>query len=230
MVETEEMERELLRNPAGYKSGFWTSFIVDDKVVITESTEEMDVFSIESIDEKEGSVKVHLGYRSSEQDNLRLDFQVELMTFEKPFMLMRHSTINRSSSKLEDLIVYHFMDFDVGGPKSYKDDIGEYDSNNQRMHLWDENPLHVTLSSSTEPDGWEISSPTKLNIEESNRNLKKNSTLGPRDIAVALQWNLGTLEMDKKQTVEALVTAAKTKDEAIARISEGWDWVNQNLR
>ncbi|MBD3159313.1 MAG: hypothetical protein GF309_11035 [Candidatus Lokiarchaeota archaeon] len=230
MVETEEMESELLRNPAGYKSGFWTSFVVDDKVVITESTEEMDVFSIKSIDKKEGSVKVHLGYTSSDEGSLGLDFEVELMTFEKPFMLMRHSTINKSSSRLEDLVVYHFMDFDVGGPKSYKDDIGEYDSNNHMMHLWDENPLHVTLSSSTEPDGWEISPPTKLNIEESNRDLKKNSILGPRDVAVALQWNLGRLEIDEKRTVEALVTAAKTKDEAIARISEAWDWVNQNLR
>ncbi|MGV9103472.1 MAG: hypothetical protein ACOC38_09675 [Promethearchaeia archaeon] len=197
---------------------------------MTESTEEMDVFKIEKIDEREGSVRVHLKYTSDEMEDLHLDFEVDLWTFEKTFMLMRYTTTNRSSKTLEDFKVYCFMDFDVGGPKSYKDDMGKYDAEKQVMHLWDENPLHVTLSSSSNLDGWEISSPTKLKIQENNRDLKKNTTLGPRDIAGALQWNLGSLETNEKQSVEALVTAAKTKEDAFKRISQAWDWIDRNLR
>ncbi|MHA1636896.1 MAG: hypothetical protein ACTSUB_02670, partial [Candidatus Thorarchaeota archaeon] len=137
-------------------------------------------------------------------------------------MLWRHSIKNVSERVLEDLKVYTFMDFDIGGPRSYKDDMGKYYPEEKIMVLWDDNKLFVVMNSRPEPNRWEISAPFELTIKEEHRDLGNILEHDPGDIAAGLQWNMGDLQPGISATVDVVITAAVSLDEAKKYIPLGW--------
>ena len=131
---------------------------------------------------------------------------------------------------IDDLKLYNLMDFDVGGPSSYKDDIGVYEESVGIISACDDNPLCVALASKPKPDAWEISSPIKLKANGENRDLKKNLELGPRDIATGLQWNHGRLESNETKIVDIVLACSSNLDEAKDLIKDSWDLFGKKIR
>ncbi len=122
------------------------------------------------------------------------------------------------------------MDFDIGGPASYKDDKAIYDPEKGVMIVYDGNPLHVALSSRPKADRWEISQPTRLNVDEDSRDLKNNLELGPKDVATGLQWNLGNLNPSDSKSVDMVMTSAASLNEVKTLIREGWSLFDKKIR
>jgi hypothetical protein len=122
------------------------------------------------------------------------------------------------------------MDFDVGGPSSYKDDIGVYDDKTGLMSVFDENPLCVSMASKPTPDAWEIGSPIKLTVDSKNRDLKRNLELGPKDVATGLQWNHGNLEPNESKTVDIVLACSTNLDEAKTLIEDSWELFKKKMR
>jgi hypothetical protein len=143
---------------------------------------------------------------------------------------MRHRTTNVTDKPIEDLRIYNFMDFDVGGPASYKDDKAVYDPETGIMIVYDGNPLHVALASRPKANRWEISPPTKLRIDEVSRDLQNNLELGPKDVATGLQWNLGNLEPSESKSVDIVLTSATSLKEVKTLIPQGWSLFDKKIR
>ncbi len=155
---------------------------------------------------------------------------IKVWSHNKPIMLIRHRSTNVTNKTIEDLKIYNFMDFDLGGPASYKDDQAVYDPDSGIMRVFDGNPLHVALASRPKPDHWEISPPTKLRINEETRDLKNNLELGPKDVATGLQWNLGNLEPSESKTVDIVLTSATSLEEVKTLIPQGWSLFDKKIR
>jgi hypothetical protein len=170
------------------------------------STEEQS-YSVKRREYKQKRFELALEFTPEGQTAPMAMFDIALWTFNRPFLLMRHRTTNVSDSPLEDLRVYSLMDFDIGGPPSYRDDMARFDPETGVMQVWDEAPLHVELASKPRPTGWEISPPLKLKVTDTYRDLKNNLELGPRDIAVAVQWNLGTLDKGESKFVDVVISS-----------------------
>ncbi|NHJ14595.1 MAG: hypothetical protein EAX95_13025 [Candidatus Thorarchaeota archaeon] len=143
---------------------------------------------------------------------------------------MRHRTTNVSNKEVEELRVYNMMDFDIGGPTSYKDDIGSFDGKAGIMYAYDESFLGVALTSRPNPDGWEISPPTHLKLDEANYDLKNNLQNGPRDIATAVQWNMGNLKPRENAVVEMALVAATSWDDLKTLTAEAWRLFEKKVR
>lgn len=202
----------LLKNPAEYKGGFWHTYTSNERVYRTSSTETKTI-SLVSQESKAGLLKVVFNHIPEEESKPRTRFTLDLWSHNCPALLMRHTTVNISDERIDDMRVYIVMDFDVGGPTSYKDDIGHFEPETGLMLAHDDNPLWVAMSSKPKADGHEISSPTKLRISEETRDLKNNRELGPCDIATALQWNHGSMEPGESRTVEIVIASATSIDE-----------------
>ncbi|TFG31859.1 hypothetical protein EU527_11430 [Candidatus Thorarchaeota archaeon] len=229
LINKDGKEQLLLRNPADYKGGFWLTYLKDG-VVHTISSTESD--SIRLISEKADSGRLHVVLDHSPNEGrdpiLRLD--IEVWSYNAPILLMRHKTTNLSDTHIEDLKLYSIMDFDVGGPTSYKDDIGRYDLDSAIMFACDETPLCVAMTSRLKPDAWEIGSPVKLRIDGENRDLQKNLENGPKDIATALQWNLGDYSSMDTKSVDIVLTAATNLDEVKALIPKAWEQFDKKIQ
>jgi hypothetical protein len=126
--------------------------------------------------------------------------------------------------------LYDFMDFDIGGPASYKDDMGVYDQDAGLMLVYDGNPLFAALAARPNPDRWEISTPTKLKISEESQNLLNNLESGPMDVAVGLQWNMGNLTPKSQKTVDIIIASATTLEETKSLIPDGWRLFDKKIR
>jgi hypothetical protein len=126
--------------------------------------------------------------------------------------------------------LYELMDFDVGGPASYKDDKGVYDPNTGLMMVYDGNPLVVALAAEPEPDRWEISPPTKLLINEDSPDLRQNLELGPMDVATGLQWNIGNLNPGDSKSVDIVIASATSIEEVKTLIPDGWKLFDKKIR
>ena len=229
LIDSRGKDRLLLRNPAGYKGGFWQTYYVDDMFCMAASTEN-DSFSMVSEATRKGMLDVSLTH-SPLLDGvpaIRIDLQV--WSYNKPFMLLRHKTTNISGQIINDVKLFEFMDFDVGGPASYKDDKGVYDPETGLMLVYDGNPLLVGVVSRPEPDRWEISRPTKLKISEEIPDLRNNLKLGPMDIATGLQWNLGNLIPGESKSIDILMASATSLEEVKALIPEGWKQFSRKMR
>ena len=175
-------------------------------------------------------MKLALDYQETGHVEPFLRFDIDIWSHNKPILLMRHTTANVSEKVVEDLKVYHIMDFDIGGPSSYKDDIGSFSKEKGIMYAYDESSLSVAVASRPNPDGWEISPPTHLRLDETNHDLNNNPQNGPRDIATAIQWNLGELEPKKSAVVEVALVAASSQDELEALIAESWRLFDKKVR
>lgn len=219
----------LLRNPADYKGGFWLTFLKEGEVHKISSTES-DSIKLVSENAESGRLRTVLDYTVPEGSEPILRLDIEIWSFNTPILLMRYKTMNLSSSPIEDLKLYSIMDFDVGGPTSYKDDIGRYDQESATMFACDETPLCVAMTSNPSPDAWEIESPIKLRIDEEKRDLEKNLECGPKDIATALQWNLGDHDSNETKKVDIVLTAATNLEEAKALIQRAWEQFGKKIR
>lgn len=175
-------------------------------------------------------MKLVLDYREPGQSESVLRFDIDLWSYNKPILLVRHTTTNVSDKEVEELKVYCMMDFDIGGPSSYRDDVGSFSEEKGIMYVFDESSLGVALASRPDPDGWEISSPTHLRLDEANHDLKNNSQNEPQDIAAATQWNFGELKANRSSTVEVALVAATSKDEYETLIAEAWRLFPKKVR
>jgi hypothetical protein len=229
LINQSGFEQLLLKNPADYKSGFWTSYTVNGVLCIGASTESKS-YGLKRLEASEGKLGVTLEHGPIENESPKMRFDIDLWSFNKPFLFMTHTSTNISGGKIEDLRVYSFMDLDVGGPKSYKDDVGKYDKDSGIMYVYDENPLYAAIASIPKPDAWTISSPTKLRVLEKQRDLDKTSELGPRDIAAGLQWNLGSLENNESKTLKVIISSADNQELLETRLEDGWKMFDKKLQ
>ncbi len=230
MIDPDKNDRLVLRNPANYKSGFWTSFKTDRGTYYTASTEPIELMKVESKTEKDGLLRVVLNHTPEGETQEVLQFKHSLWSKNKPYLLWRFTTKNVSNSKVKDLRVYALMDFDVGGPTSYKDDMAQYDTHNNVMVVFDDNPVSVAMTSKTEPHGWGIKSPINLKITQALRDLPGNTEEGPKDLAVGLQWNLGHLPPDESRDIDLLLSIGSSREEAIELIPNGLELFDKKLR
>ncbi len=170
----------------------------------------------------DGLLRVSLEHIPLEDVKPKMKFDIDAWSRNKPYMLMRFSSTNISGGNIRDMRVYSFMDFDIGGPKSYKNDFGKFDSERGIMYVYDDTPLHVAIDSYPNPNCWTVASPTKLNITEELRDLNGTSELGPRDVAIGLQWNLGDLQNGESRNVRIIMSAAETIEDANSQLEDGW--------
>ncbi len=143
---------------------------------------------------------------------------------------MRHKTANIGASRVEDLKLHSFFDFDIGGPTSYKDDIGVYDPERGVIMAYDGTRLFVAMTSRPQPDRWEISTPLKLKVTPNRRDLKNNLELGPKDIATGLQWNLGNIEPGESKSVDIVLVSAVSQDETSKLLESAWKLFARKIR
>jgi hypothetical protein len=155
---------------------------------------------------------------------------IKVWSYNTPIMLVRYSATNLSSKPVEDMKLFCIMDLDVGGPSSYKDDVGTYDIGSSIMFACDDNPLCVAMTSRPKPDAWEISSPTQIRIDEESSELSKNLSYGPKDIATALQWNLGNLDSGQARTVDFVLTASESLDGVKVLLPTAWELFGKKIR
>lgn len=193
-------------------------------------TVEKDRISIVSMEESQGRALVVLDYIPVANKVPLVRFEIEVWSRNKPFMLIRHKITNLSDNIIEDLKLYNLMDFDIGGPSSYKDDTGVFDENARMISVYDDNQLCVAMASNPVPDAWEISPPSKLKVDTENRDLKKNLELGPKDVATGLQWNRGSLHPRECKSVDIVLVAASSLEEAKTLITSGWDLFKTKMR
>ena len=229
MIDANGKEQLFLRNPADTKGGFWLTYLVDGVVHEVSSTERESISIVENTAET-GRVRVVLDHKPEESDSPIARFDIEMWSYNAPFMLIRYKVTNLSNKIIEDLRLYNLMDFDVGGPTSYKDDIGVYEEKSGIISACDDNPLCVAMASKPKPDAWEIGSPIKLKATSKNRDLKKNLELGPKDIATGLQWNHGNLEPEETKTVDIVLSCSTNLDEAKALIGDNWELFQKKMR
>ncbi|MFX1560015.1 MAG: hypothetical protein ACFFBL_05470 [Promethearchaeota archaeon] len=229
LIDSRGKDRLLLRNPAGYKGGFWQTYYVDEVFCMAASTEN-DSFSVVREAHGKGKLNVSLSHSPLLDGVPAIRTDIHVWSHNKPIMLIRHKTTNVADLIIKNMKLYEFMDFDIGGPASYKDDKGVYDPDTGLMIVYDGNPLVAALAARPEPDRWEISPPTKLLINEDAPDLRKNLELGPMDVATGLQWNIGDLNPGDIKSVDIIIASATSLDEVKALIPEGWKLFDKKMR
>ncbi len=229
LIDSRGKDRLLLRNPAGYKGGFWQTYYAEEIFCMASSTENA-TFSVVSKATKKGMLDVSLTHSPLLDGVSAIRIDIQVWSYNKPIMLIRHKTTNVAEHIINNMKLFEFMDFDVGGPASYKDDKGVYDPDTGIMLVYDGNPLLVAVVARPEPDRWEISPPTKLNISEDSPDLRNNLKLGPMDVATGLQWNLGDFNPGESKSIDIIIASATSLEEVKALIPEGWDLFNKKIR
>jgi len=229
MIDANGKEQLFLKNPADNKSGFWHTYLVDDVLYELSSTEK-ETISIDSKESGNGWMHIVLSHTPKEGGSPMARFDIEVWSHNTPVMLIRHTTTNLSDRVIKDMKLYNLMDFDVGGPASYKDDIGVYEEETGIISACDDNPLCVAMASKPGPDAWEIERPLRLKADGENRDLKKNLELGPRDIATALQWNHGDFDPKESRSVDIVLACATNLDEAKTLINDSWELFKTKIR
>jgi hypothetical protein len=219
----------LLRNPADYQGGFWLTYVVDGIAYKASSTESSTI-SLVSHKSDESGLQLVLDHSPIEGDSPMVRFEIKVWSRNTPIMLVRYTATNLSKKPLRNVKLYCIMDFDIGGPSSYKDDVGIYDPDSNIMLACDDNPLCVAMTSRPKPDAWEISSPMQIRIDEDSSDLSKNLKYGPKDIATALQWNLGTLDSDQKHAVNVVLTASSGPDGVKTLLPKAWELFEMKIR
>ena len=228
MIDQTGYDRMLLMNPSNYKAGFWATLVHDGQSHVICSNEPTNKMKIEA-ESGEGSAKVRASFHDKGYTPL-IELEDTLWSRNKPFLLWCHSVKNTTDQVIRDLRVYLLMDFDINGPQSYKDDMGRYDPKTGHMTVWDEENLHVQIASRPLPDSWDISSPVKLKVDETHRDLKRNLEMGPRDIVVGLQWNLGDIQPGEKAKVDVTIASAVGLGEVSGLTQTAWDLFDKKMR
>jgi hypothetical protein len=219
----------LLRNPADYQGGFWLTYAVDNIVYKVSSTES-STLSLVSHKSQDGVLQLVLDHSPIEGEQPKARFEIKVWSHNTPILLVRYTATNLSKKPLENMKLYCIMDFDIGGPSSYKDDVGTYDIGSDIMFACDDNPLCVAMTSRPKPDAWEISSPMQIGIDEESSDLSKNLKYGPKDIATALQWNLGNLDSGEKHTVNVVLAAGSSSDGVKVLLPTAWELFDKKIQ
>jgi hypothetical protein len=229
LIDGTGVERLLLKNPAEYKAGFWHTYLSGGRTYRVGSAESNTISVVEQ-EARAGNLKLVLDHTPEGESKPRTRLTMDLWSRNSPTVLMRYSIKNAGEDIIEDMRVYLLMDFDIGGPTSYKDDTGRFEPETGLMMVYDENPLCVAIASRPRASGHEIASPTKLRIDEESRDLANNLELGPRDIATALQWNLGTLSPGESKAVD-IVMASSTRIEEVRKLTESmWGTFDKKIQ
>jgi len=175
--------------------------------------------------------KLRVGLSCSQQEESVpvLELGIELWSYNEPIMLVRCTAINVSTRTVGDMKLYNFMDFDIGGASSYNDDFGSFETDTRTLHVWDNSPVHVLMASRPDPQAWEISTPTRMRLDDSRGQLVNNTLEGPKDIATGLQWNLGNMSPSKSHSVELILASAVKLDEARDLITRGWELFTRTM-
>jgi hypothetical protein len=194
-----------------------------------ESTEAESI-SVAERKQGRGSLGLTMNHTPQKFEDPVVSFKLDMWSYNKPVLLLRHTTTNISSAQIQDLKIYSIFDFDIGGPMSYKDDMGTFEEKDGLVIAYDESEVSVAMSSRPKPDGWEISSPLKLKVESGNRDLKNNPDMGPMDIATALQCNLGDLKPGESKSVEIVLASAHGLDEVRSLIETSWGFFKKKIR
>ncbi|MFW9907177.1 MAG: hypothetical protein ACFFEF_01270 [Candidatus Thorarchaeota archaeon] len=228
MIDREGYDRLLLRNPSNYKAGFWTTFVFEGRPHAISSTEPASKMVMSAIKEQ-GSVHITGEYNSRERNPL---VRVEDILWSKnvPVLLWRHGVRNTTDQVIKDLRMYLLMDFDLGGPRSYKDDMARYQPETGIMTVWDKTDLFAQIGSMPKPDSWDVSTPVKLTINETIRDLNKNLEIGPRDIVVGLQWNLDDVQPNDKASIDVLLSAGTSLEEVSDSMNGSWNLFDKKMQ
>ena len=229
LIDKSGAERLLLKNPADYKSGFWTSYTLDGRIYITESTESK-VLHLANHESSKGFLEVVLDHTPNDHDSPVIKYRIKVWSHNRPFALIRFTGTNLTNEEIRDMRIYSFIDFDIGGPKSYKDDIGRFNKTDMRMYLYDDSDLTVAIDSLPKPDLWSVSSPTKLKLSEETRDLDGIEQLGPKDVAVGLQWNIGTIEVGESKSIDLVITAAESPESIKEQLDSGWKIFDEKIQ
>ena len=229
LIDSHGKDRLLLRNPAGYKGGFWQTYYADEIFCMAASTEN-DAFNLVREETRKGKLKVSYTHSPLLDGVPAIQVDLQVWSFNKPFMLKRHRTTNVTDQIIKNMKLYAFIDFDIGGPASYKDDKGVYDPKSGLMLVHDGNPLLVGIVSRPYPDRWEISPPSKLVISEEFPDLPNNLKIGPMDVAIGLQWNLGDLKPQETKFVDIIIASATSLEGVKALIPDGWKQFSRKIQ
>ncbi len=223
------MEQLLLKNPADNQSGFWVSYKYNGQLTRVSSTETECFSDVKTAPDGEKLI-VTMDHTPLDSVERVMRFKIELWSFEKPMLFIKHTSTNMSKAPIEDLKLFNLMDFDLGGPTSYKDDMGAFDAKSGVMRVCDDTPLCVALTSRPTPDGWELSAPTKLRLTQTDRELKNNLELGPQDVATGLQWNLGNIDAGESKSVSLVITVGQNTEEADKLLPKAWEEFDTKIR
>ncbi|MBD3405134.1 MAG: hypothetical protein GF411_03240 [Candidatus Lokiarchaeota archaeon] len=158
-----------------------------------------------------------------------LQFEIDVWSYNEPFMLIRHTTRNISDEKIKDFKLYNIMDFDIGGPISYKDDLGSYDKDTGIIKVYDQSSLYVAMTSNPTPSKWDLDRPTSFKLE-ANRDLQGRTKLGPQDIATGLQWNWGNLNPTDSKSVDLVLVASKNPQEMDSLFQRAKDMFGKKMQ
>ena len=120
LIDSSGKEQMLLRNPADYRSGFWVSYLLGNECIVAESTEELDIFTNPRKEIKDDILNITFQHIPQQVKKPILQFSLKMWSYNEPIMLIRHTSTNITKSEVKDIKLYYFMDFDIGGPRSYK--------------------------------------------------------------------------------------------------------------
>ncbi len=204
------------------------TFVYDGQPHAVGATEPMSKMNVTSESET-GTVTVSMGYNHFGCAPL-VNLTDTLWSKNKPMLLWRHSIRNSGRMPFEDVRSYLLMDFDIGGPKSYKDDLGKYDPEHGTMTAWDENLLFARLTSRQPPDKGGISTPVKMVVDSTRRDLTDVLEMGPRDIVVGLQCNLGDIDVGESKVIDVALVSAVSLDEVKDLTREAWGLYDRKMR
>ncbi|MHA1807992.1 MAG: hypothetical protein ACTSX2_10535 [Candidatus Thorarchaeota archaeon] len=185
-------------------------------------------YSPTQIHQEDHVLSVNYEHIPDQQDS-SLKTTVKVWSRDQPFLLLRYNVQNISQVSIEDLKVYHLLDFDLGGPSSHDDDFGVFDSKSGIIDLWDDTPVRVMLASQPRVDAWDVAGPIRLRPSKFRRDLKNRSELGPADIAAAQQWNLGDLQPGDQRTIDIVIAAGRSKDETSSALVKAWEMFTKKI-
>lgn len=193
------------------------------------SSTEVTGISVKENKREGQKLRVGLSCSRPEESVPDLEVGIEIWSYNEPIMLVRYTASNVSTKTIEDMKLWNFMDFDIGGASSYNDDFGSFETATRTLHVWDNSPLHVLMDSRPGPRAWEISTPTRMKLDDSRGQLENNTQAGPMDIATGLQWNLGNMSPSKSHSVELVLASAVKLDEARALIPKAWELFTRTM-
>jgi hypothetical protein len=152
---------------------------------------------------------------------------VDIYRFEdKPYILLYYSFRNSTSIPLINFKFYNFYDFDIFGQDQFDLDMAEYDQNLQVIFQYDKRDekgdLFAGFGSTLQnfPTKYECNASNQLMISMDSLNLRNINVFGPDDCAIALQWDLASLNPEKINTFPIMLVFGNGKEEFIQNVVE----------
>jgi len=127
-------------------------------------------------------------------EDITIERKITLPPGNQPFFEIRYKIINTGNKKYTDIRFFEAIDFDIPTTSDRENDYGEYEENSDYIRIKDDNFFRNGMESnfpSTKHgiDYWS----TQLYDDWDDGNLNNNNEYGPADIAMAKQFNIGSL-------------------------------------